>query len=244
MLFALVDGCKSGAIPQTRGKCQLCESEVFSKCGEVNVWHWAHFKDKSCDTWYEPETDWHRNWKLIFGKENSEIVISKDGVRHFADIKTKGDVIIELQNSPIQKPIIRRRENFYGERMLWVINGILFKKSFAIYVSSFYREDTESFETDYYNKLHGFSGSNSRSLLGYKKNEFSFSWNWPRKSWNEVQRNIFIDFGDNSLLWIIEGMGTKHGKAKRVGKEGFVKRYGGDISLLPSIIEKGGDLMY
>src|SRR6188508_3282245 len=111
MLFALVDGEKVEAKPKTQGKCQLCESDVFSKCGEVNVWHWAHYKDESCDHWYEPETEWHKNWKLIFSKENCEIVITKDGIRHIADIQTKEEVIIELQNSPIQKPIIRSREN-------------------------------------------------------------------------------------------------------------------------------------
>ena len=132
MLFAIVNGEKVEAIPKTIGTCPLCERSVFSKCGEINIWHWAHRKDESCDTWYEPETKWHKNWKLIFGKENCEIVITKDGIKHIADIFTNESVVIELQNSPIQKPIIRRRENFYGERMLWVINGMHFKHNFKI----------------------------------------------------------------------------------------------------------------
>jgi competence CoiA-like predicted nuclease len=50
-----------------------------------------------------------------FGKENSEIVIKQDGIKHIADILTSNKVVIELQNSPIRKPDIRKRELFYGE---------------------------------------------------------------------------------------------------------------------------------
>ncbi len=129
MLFATVNGEKVEANPETIGACPLRERTVFSKCGEINVWHWAHHNDESCDSWYEPETEWHKNWKLVFGKDLCEKVITKDGVRHIADILTNDSVIIELQNSPIQKPIIRQRETFYGERMIWIINGKYFKHS-------------------------------------------------------------------------------------------------------------------
>jgi competence CoiA-like predicted nuclease len=70
---------------------------------------------------------------MIFGKDNSEVIIKKDGIKHIADILTKNEVVIELQNSPIQKPIVRRREQFYGEKMLWVINGERFKSNFNIH---------------------------------------------------------------------------------------------------------------
>ena len=113
--------------PNSYGKCPLCSGRVLSKCGEVNVWHWAHFKAENCDSWYEPESYWHLRWKMTFGKEHSEIVIKKEEKWHIADILTENDVIIELQNSPIQQNIIRKREEFYGERMIWVINGIHFK---------------------------------------------------------------------------------------------------------------------
>ncbi|WP_143017574.1 competence protein CoiA family protein [Kriegella aquimaris] len=29
----------------------MCGGRVLSKCGEVKVWHWAHFRDENCDTW-------------------------------------------------------------------------------------------------------------------------------------------------------------------------------------------------
>jgi len=230
MLFATVNGEKVEAIPKTTGKCTLCERTVFSKCGEVNVWHWAHHKDESCDSWYEPETEWHKNWKLTFGKDNCEIVISKDGIRHIADIFTNENVVIELQNSPIQKPIIRRRENFYGERMIWVINGKPFKDNFRYHRSRSVQLDEDE---EYYLRYNPLVSKNPQP----RKNEYYFSWSWCRRSWTDVQRNVFIDFGDENLFWVLEGMGTSSGKGKLISKEMFVKKYGGNIELLATLID-------
>jgi len=230
MLFATVNGEKVEAKPKTIGICPLCERTVFSKCGEINIWHWAHHKDESCDAWYEPETAWHKNWKFIFGKDNCEIIISKDGVRHIADILTKDNVIIELQNSPIQRPIIRKRENFYGERMIWVLNGKHFKDNFSIYKTAL-EEDDEYFRL--YNPLSSQYGKVDNS----RKNDYYFSWSWCRKTWCEVQRNVFIDFGDEHLFWVKEGMGTSAGKGRKITKEKFIEKYGGALELLTTLID-------
>ena len=56
MIWALVENEKIEPIPKTKGICPICGGKVFSKCGDVNVWHWAHFKGENCDTWYEPES--------------------------------------------------------------------------------------------------------------------------------------------------------------------------------------------
>ncbi len=195
MLFANVNGEKFEAKPQTTGLCPLCEHPVFSKCGEVNVWHWAHYKDESCDNWYEPETEWHKNWKLIFGKENSEIIISKYGVRPIADVQAtstnNNKVIIELQNSPIQREIIRKRELFYGEHMLWVINGKHFESNFSVHpFQHSIRKYIGYDEADY-------ASSKNKTF----QNLLDFIWSYPRKSWNDVHRPVFIDFGDDQLLF-------------------------------------------
>lgn len=231
MLFATVNGEKVEAIPKTSGICPLCERAVFSKCGEINVWHWAHNKDESCDSWYEPETEWHKNWKLVFGKDNCEIVVSKDGIRHIADIFTNESVVIELQNSPIQKPIIRRRENFYGERMIWVINGKPFKDNFHYHRSRSVQLDKEEEYYLRYNPL-------ANKSIQVRKDEFNFSWSWCRRSWNDTQRHVFIDFGDENLFWTKEGMGTSSGIGKLTSKELFIKKYGGNIELLGTLINK------
>ena len=230
MLFALVNGEKLEAKPNLKGVCPLCSQTVFSKCGEINIWHWAHQKDEGCDSWYEPETQWHKNWKLIFGKDHSEIVISKDGVRHIADVQTSENVIIELQNSPIQKPIIRKRETFYGERMIWIINGKHFKENFSIRP---YRLSHEEYYL-VFNPSSRYYGNESKVV---PKSTLGFDWSRPRKSWNEVIRIVFIDFGDDKLFWVKKGMGTNTGKGGYVSKEEFVKKYGGDLDLLTTLID-------
>jgi competence protein CoiA len=230
MLFATINGEKVEAKPKTTGICPLCERTVFSKCGEVNVWHWAHHIDESCDSWYEPETEWHKNWKFVFGKDNCEIIISKDGVRHIADIVTKESVVIELQNSPIQMPIIRKRETFYGERMIWVINGKHFKHNFSIHKSRL-DEDEE-----YYRRFNPFS-SQYGIVDNSRKNEFRFAWSRCRKSWSKVQQHVFIDFGDENLFWVKQGMGTSYGKGIQVSKEVFITKYEGDLELLETLID-------
>jgi len=221
MLYASLNNEKIEAAPKTRAICPLCEKEVFSKCGEVNVWHWAHLKQESCDNWYEPETKWHKDWKNKFGKELSEIIIEKDGIKHIADIFTKDEIVIELQNSPILKPVIRKRELFYGKKMLWIINGIPFKDNFKIYPD-------ERYLNKYIHKIVGqkLIHQVTGKVVSEERNEM-FNWSWCRKSWNEVLRPVFIDFGDDNLFWVKNGMGTSHGYGKYVSKTKFLAKYFG-----------------
>jgi len=182
MFWAIVENDKIKAIPRTEGTCPLCEGKVFSKCGDINAWHWAHNKDENCDSWYEQESYWHLHWKMTFGKENAEIGINKDGKMHIADIKTNEYVVIELQNSPIQKPIIREREDFYGERMLWLINGEEFKKNLIV---------KDCWEDQDYRELMSLPRPpvrwvrSSPEITKGKNGEF-FKWKYPRKSWADV----------------------------------------------------------
>lgn len=200
MLWAIVDNEKVDPTPKTYGACPFCGGKVLSKCGEVKVWHWAHFKDENCDTWYEPESYWHLHWKMTFGKDNAEIVIKKDGKWHVADIFTESEIVIEMQNSPIQKEVIRKRENFYGKRMIWLINGAHFKDNFIFWES----EDDN--------------------------NNLYCNWKYARRSWEDVQRPIFIDFGDETLFWVKDGMGRSWVKGQYVLKETFIEKYGGDFA--------------
>jgi|GEM_PF-751246 len=136
MLYAIRDNEKIEPSPRAKGLCPYCERIVRARCGEIYTWHWAHTKAESCEGWWEPESEWHRQWKKLFPKDNVEVVIVKNGIKHIADILTDGGVVIELQNSSIQSTVIKRRESFYGERMLWVINGIGFKHNFYISTSA------------------------------------------------------------------------------------------------------------
>lgn len=115
------------ATPAVKAICECCKSEVLAKCGTINIWHFAHKNIEDCDSWYEPESEWHRNWKGLFPEENQEVVIGK----HRADLKIK-DLVIELQNSPINVDTVIDKELFY-KNMIWIVNAEKFKNNFLIY---------------------------------------------------------------------------------------------------------------
>jgi len=122
MLYAKDSGGrKVRATPLARAYCPNCGTKVLAKCGEINVWHWAHKGADQCDSWADRESDWHRHWKSLMPPEQVEIVIEKNGERHVADIVTKDGIIIELQSSHISPIEIEEREQFY-DRMVWLFD--------------------------------------------------------------------------------------------------------------------------
>lgn len=124
MKFALVDGEKVEAKPGLHGICAYCLSETVAHCGSVKIWHWKHKSKKKCDSWWENETAWHREWKNHFLKEWQEITHfdSEKSEKHIADIRTDKEFIIEFQHSPIKPEEMESRETFYKD-MVWVVNG-------------------------------------------------------------------------------------------------------------------------
>jgi len=118
MKWALKNDERILAEPKSKAKCPICNDEVISKCGSIKIWHWSHKANKDCDNWYEPETEWHLNWKNEFPKECQEFTMGK----HRADIRTNDRWIIELQNSSISSEDIIEREKYY-KRMIWLLNG-------------------------------------------------------------------------------------------------------------------------
>ena len=122
MKYALIDGIRFEAEPKRRGQCPLCNKPVISKCGVHKIWHWAHVSAKICDHWWEPETQWHREYKSEFPESWQEVRLrTGDGELHIADVKTENGFVLEFQHSNIL-PIERlTRERFY-QRMVWVVN--------------------------------------------------------------------------------------------------------------------------
>lgn len=118
MKWAIKNDERIKAYPKQRAICPLCDEEVISKCGSIKVWHWSHKKDFVCDSFGEPETLWHLEWKNYFDDECQEVVIGK----HRADILTKDGFVIEVQNSPISSKQILERKIFY-KNMVWIINS-------------------------------------------------------------------------------------------------------------------------
>ncbi|PBQ33399.1 hypothetical protein CNR22_16975 [Sphingobacteriaceae bacterium] len=283
MQFALYNSRKHSAEPGLKGSCLHCSNEVIAKCGTKNIWHWAHVKSDACDAWTEPETAWHRDWKNKFGVDFSEIRIQKDNCYHIADVFTKNEIVFEFQNSPISSEIIKAREEFYGDKMIWVVNGIPFKETFHTYDELFLREwrftildefaatlypqikncliiEDWQVKTDVIKKFlseRGFHYNNEFKLytLDMSLNKFAsreqlilklnnevlelynlnkseghstkveFAWEHARKSWQDVQRPVFIDFGQNYLLLVTKGMGKKNGLGNKILKSKFIEKY-------------------
>jgi competence protein CoiA len=124
MKLALVNGVKVEANPQLKGVCICCASEVVAKCGKINIWHWAHKSKIHCDSWWERETAWHRQWKNQFPVDWQEIVHTekKTGEKHIADVKNPFGLVLEFQHSIINDDERVSRENFY-KPMIWVVDG-------------------------------------------------------------------------------------------------------------------------
>ena len=122
MLYAIGENQqKIKPSPKIIGYCPSCQSKLTPKCGSIKSWHWSHYKRPDCDSWYEPETEWHLGWKKLAPIENCEKVIGP----HRADIQGNLGVVVELQNSPISVETIREREEFY-KSMIWIVNATKF----------------------------------------------------------------------------------------------------------------------
>lgn len=164
MKYALVDGTRTEASKEGKGICPSCSSEVIAKCGKQRINHWAHKGKRSCDPWWEPETEWHRSWKNKFPANWQEVthVDEQSTERHIADILTSHGLVLEFQHSHIKYDERLAREKFY-KNMIWVIDGTRLKldyprfakaiESFQIVKKQVYRVDfpEECFPTDWLN---------------------------------------------------------------------------------------------
>lgn len=131
MHFALINNQRVEAQPQLQALCSYCSQPVISKCGTCKVWHWAHRSKVNCDNWWEPETEWHRNWKNNYPVECQEISLfdKETGEKHIADVLTVHNLTIEFQHSHIDPLERTSREKFY-KNMVWVVDGTRLKKDY------------------------------------------------------------------------------------------------------------------
>ena len=126
MRFAIVNGERHLPEKGMHGTCPLCGAEVISKCGAVRIPHWAHKNLQDCDAWSEGKTDWHIEWQDKFPREWQEITISKNNIKHRADVCVPGDngehaAIIEFQHSYLEQEELNAREEFYPN-LIWVVD--------------------------------------------------------------------------------------------------------------------------
>lgn len=131
MRYANVNGERAFATPGLAGKCPACNNPVVPKCGPLRAHHWAHRGKRSCDSWWEPLTEWHRAWQDKFPEDWRErICHAESGEKHIADIQTPLGLTIEFQHSNINPEEQRSRELYYGN-MVWVVNGARLKRDFS-----------------------------------------------------------------------------------------------------------------
>lgn len=124
MKFSIVEGERREARPGLSAKCLHCGDTMIAKCGQYRVWHWAHQRTCNCDSWWKPETPWHRDWKNVFPESWQEIShTSENGEKHIADVKTENGVVLEFQHSCLHPDERDARESFYP-KMVWVVNGL------------------------------------------------------------------------------------------------------------------------
>lgn len=136
----LATGEPLAAAPRLVAKCPGCGRIVKPKCGDIYSWHWAHNRDdkfqKDCDTWHEPEGEWHLKWKERVPQHMREYVIKRpladppedgpDYVLHRADILNSRGTVIELQHSTLTPDDVRERESFYVN-MIWIFDAQTFR---------------------------------------------------------------------------------------------------------------------
>jgi len=128
MRFALIDGEKTEATKGAKGLCPSCGSELVAKCGEVKVNHWAHKGNRTCDPWWENETDWHRSWKGQFPIDWQEVIqFDENGEKHIADVNTENGWVLEFQHSYLN-PEERRARNAFYPKLVWVVDGLRRKR--------------------------------------------------------------------------------------------------------------------
>jgi hypothetical protein len=137
MHFAMIENKKAEAVTGVSGLCPGCLQPVIAKCGNVRIHHWAHRSKKMCDSWWEPETEWHRSWKNCFPNDWQEVFLpdQETGEKHIADIRTRHGIVIEFQHSHIEPQERIKREKFY-KNMVWVVDGTRLKRDYPRFIKS------------------------------------------------------------------------------------------------------------
>lgn len=181
MKFGLVDGHRIEARPGLAGVCPTCGGLLVAKCGEVNIWHWAHVSQRNCDPWHEPEGPWHRAWKSHFPDEWQEVVHTADtGERHIADVRTARGWTIEFQHSHLAPNERRARDAFYPQ-LIWVVDATR-RKADVPKLEAAWNEGTQITQS-----IRRLRAPDSALL----------------RDWSGCHAPVLIDMGVDTLLWLI-----------------------------------------
>jgi Competence protein len=136
MRFAIIDNNRVEAKSELKeALCPVCSKPVIAKCGKQRIHHWAHRTNKTCDSWWESETEWHRSWKNNFSVEWQEVCLTDEqtGEKHIADVCINNGIVIEFQHSHLDAKERVMREQFY-KNMIWVVDGTRLKRDYSRFI--------------------------------------------------------------------------------------------------------------
>jgi hypothetical protein len=182
---------------------------MVAKCGTVVRHHWAHPPSASCYDW-EPETDWHLEWKSRFPPEWVEVF--RDGCR--ADVliphRSGGETAIEFQRKGLDAETIWRREQTWGD-VIW----IAYAHELAWKTLTVYGEETDIPQLDLRKKF------DPQGRYKYT----SFRWRYARRSWEAAERPPILDLEDELFeIHKVHWDGKVGGWGHLLGSGEFVRR--------------------
>jgi hypothetical protein len=207
-MYADTAAGRAEAVPGAEGTCPSCGQPVRPKCGGIVVHHWAHHARTECDPWSEPESEWHRAWKLTVPPERREVVMGS----HRADIVTASAGVVELQHSAIAPEVIAEREEFFGGRMAWIFDATT--AQLIVYAAPPVLANTPcGCVNEQCTRIWLQPGTACRCLhegctgmmapCGWEPSpEVLFCWRYARRSLSACRRLVFLDLGDGTLLRI------------------------------------------
>ena len=218
MRFALIGNNRTEAQPKLNGLCCCCSKPVIAKCGTRKIWHWAHKSKTDCDNWWEPETEWHRNWKNNYPADWQEVSLldNRTGEKHIADVLTVHNLVIEFQHSHIKPEERTSREQFY-KNMVWIVDGTRLKYDYP----RFLKGKKNCFEnTIFYN-------TDNPKIFGV---DF-VDWCFP-SAWLESSVPVIFDFRGNSSIDDTEDLRNnlyclfpqvgRHAKVAEISRKAFL----------------------
>ena len=243
MQYALVNNMRSEPIKGINGLCCGCGKKVISKCGNIKLHHWAHISSDKCDSWWENETEWHRQWKNHFTIDTREVTFYDSVLAeyHRADVHNKNGVTIEFQNSPLTIEELNSRNEFY-KRIIWVVNG----KKFKGFEITHNIPDPNCDMLQEWDFLHGrhlafASKSDAKKSmvrlyslncpelreLTLSQSHLSFVWKYAHAAWYTSTTPIFIDFGGEQLYWLRRRIQERYDYwyLQQVSKLSFLSKY-------------------
>lgn len=255
MKFALVNGKRVEAnISGDIALCPFCEKPVRAYCGPIKVHHWKHVELELCDSWFEPETDWHRKWKNFFDHESQE-VIKRDPItneKHIADVYLpRLDLVIEFQHSSIALNELKAREDFY-KKMIWVVDAEphldniklrendysnfynhviqpLIRKNNAEALKlkkekNYSEEQIELFHKKKWEYINAFEEKLEKDYTA--QNYFLLEWKYLPERWKVSSKPMFFDLHDLYIYHIIEIIENANVfLVKRFSKKDFLIHY-------------------